>query len=186
MVAPWYQGKTPSDYAFEGHFGRVCTANAAPLRRGDPKIFAEEVSRRILKPAFVPQLYSLAQLSSNTIGQRCLDQSETSRASSLFNLVSLSFTCISYLPSLLIEIMTSSNPVPESLSAAGLSNAAALNKINDTLVGMWDLHETDAGAPEESCFLRYTANGGESVIGRDDRRLVQKRDFMPGGKYRCE
>ncbi len=91
MVAPWYKGKTPSDYAFKGHFGRVRTANAAPLRRGDPKIFAEEVSRRILKPAFVPQLHSLAQLSSNNIGQRCLDQSENK---SRFKLIQPRFSLI--------------------------------------------------------------------------------------------
>lgn len=72
------------------------------------------------------------------------------------------------------------------LGNAGLNNAAALNAITDTLVGMWDLKDTSIEAPEESAFLEYKTEGVEGIVGDDGRVRVQKEDFKPGGKYRCK
>ena len=54
-------------------------------------------------------------------------------------------------------------------------------------VGVWGLRSTEfteIEAPENTESL-FSGNAGESVIGEDNRKRVNKKDFMPGGKYRC-
>ena len=74
----------------------------------------------------------------------------------------------------------------ESLGAAGLINAAALNAITDTLVGIWDLSDVKDDVPEAAEALSYQNPGDESVVGTDERERVANADILPGGKYRCE
>lgn len=55
-------------------------------------------------------------------------------------------------------------------------------------VGVWNLRSTEfteLEAPENTESL-FSGSVGESVIGEDNRKKVNKKDFMPGGKYRCK
>lgn len=55
-------------------------------------------------------------------------------------------------------------------------------------VGVWDLRSTEfteLEAPENTESL-FNGTVGESVLGQDGRKKVNKKDFMPGGKYRCK
>lgn len=54
-------------------------------------------------------------------------------------------------------------------------------------VAVWNLNSTEfteIEAPENTESL-FSGTAGESVIGEDNRKKVNKKDFMPGGKYRC-
>ncbi len=71
-------------------------------------------------------------------------------------------------------------------NAIALANTATLNKLTDTIVGVWDLeHPGDEHAPKAEAML-YTNPGDESVLGEDERQPVHPQDFGPGGKYRCK
>ena len=54
--------------------------------------------------------------------------------------------------------------------------------------GVWSLQSTELEVPEktESLFAGPIGDKDETVIGEDGRKRVSKKDFMPGGKYRCE
>lgn len=69
---------------------------------------------------------------------------------------------------------------------------AALNlnvkayEVRRTLAAVWNLESTRAEvpAPEATFSLNMRNEGSESVVGEDDRVLVDKMHFAPGGKYR--
>ena len=72
---------------------------------------------------------------------------------------------------------------------------AALNlnvkayEVRRTLAAVWNLGPTraDPPAPEAAFSLDMRNEGSESVIGEGDERvLVDKMHFAPGGKYRCK
>lgn len=71
---------------------------------------------------------------------------------------------------------------------------AALNlnvkayEVRRTLAAVWNLESTRAEvpAPEATFSLNMRNEGSESVVGEDDRVLVDKMHFAPGGKYRCK
>jgi len=55
-------------------------------------------------------------------------------------------------------------------------------------VAVWNLRSTEfteIEAPEDTESL-FSGSSGESVIGIDDWKKVNKKDFMPGGKYGCK
>lgn len=64
--------------------------------------------------------------------------------------------------------------------------------------GVWNLESTELEVPEktESLFgdlighkdepTKDEPDKDESIIGVDGRKRVSKKDFMPGGKYRCK
>ena len=71
---------------------------------------------------------------------------------------------------------------------------AALNlnvkayEVRRTLAAVWSLQSTRAQppAPEATFSLDMKNESSESVIGDDQRVLVDKNHFAPGGKYRCK
>lgn len=72
---------------------------------------------------------------------------------------------------------------------------AALNlnlkayEVRRTLAATWNLAPTQAQPPppEAAFSLNMKNEGQESVVGNsDERRLVDKVHFAPGGKYRCK
>ena len=72
---------------------------------------------------------------------------------------------------------------------------AALNlnvkayEVRRTLAAVWNLQSTIARppAPEATFSLDMKNESSESVVGdEDDRVLVDKTHFAPGGKYRCK
>ena len=72
---------------------------------------------------------------------------------------------------------------------------AALNlnvkayEVRRTLAAVWDVDSTRAQPPppEAAFSLDMKNESSESVVGEGDERiLVQRRDFAPGGKYRCK
>ena len=71
---------------------------------------------------------------------------------------------------------------------------AALNlnvkayEVRRTLAAVWNLAPTRAQppAPEATFSLDMKNESQESVVGDDERRLVDKIHFAPGGKYRCK
>ena len=70
---------------------------------------------------------------------------------------------------------------------------AALNlnlkayELRRTLAAVWDLKPTlkQPPSPETTFSLDMKNEGYESVLGDDERLLVDKVHFAPGGKYRC-
>lgn len=67
-----------------------------------------------------------------------------------------------------------------------LDNTAVVNRVTDTIVGVWDLKPTEEQAPESAVSYKYEAEGSESVVGTDERQKVSPADFAEGGKYRCK
>ena len=72
---------------------------------------------------------------------------------------------------------------------------AALNlnlkayEVRRTLAAVWELDPTPAQPPppEAAFSLDMRNEGAESVVGgSDERALVDKTHFAPGGKYRCK
>ena len=71
---------------------------------------------------------------------------------------------------------------------------AALNlnvkayEVRRTLAAVWNVQATKAQppSPESVSSLDMKSEGTKFVVGEDDRMLVDKKDFAPGGKYRCE
>lgn len=70
---------------------------------------------------------------------------------------------------------------------------AALNlnvkayEVRRTLAAVWDVEPTHAQPPESALSLDMKNESSESVVGEvDERVLVEKRHFAPGGKYRCK
>ncbi|KAK3375574.1 hypothetical protein B0T24DRAFT_697817 [Lasiosphaeria ovina] len=56
-----------------------------------------------------------------------------------------------------------------------------------TTVAVWDLNyneHNDTTPPADTEALLSVRPGEESIVGKDERVLVSKDDFMPGGKYR--
>lgn len=71
---------------------------------------------------------------------------------------------------------------------------AALNlnvkayELRRTMAAVWNLRSTpkQPPSPEAAFSLDMKNEGEESVVGgSDERRLVDKAHFAPGGKYRC-
>ena len=79
---------------------------------------------------------------------------------------------------------TTTISVTESVGLVGLRNTATKNKLTDTVIPLWDLTSTGDGIPSAEAF-NHTNPNAESVIGDDERVLVSKEHFAPGGKYRC-
>ncbi|KAI5802969.1 hypothetical protein EDC01DRAFT_786657 [Geopyxis carbonaria] len=73
---------------------------------------------------------------------------------------------------------------PRPYLGAALDNVAVVNRVMDTVVGVWDLRPTTESAPESAVCPKYENAGAESVCGTDERTKVDPRDFMEGGKYR--
>ena len=71
---------------------------------------------------------------------------------------------------------------------------AALNlnvkayEVRRTLAAVWTLQSTRAQppGPEATFSLDMKNESSESVVDGDDRVLVDKIHFAPGGKYRCK
>ena len=55
-------------------------------------------------------------------------------------------------------------------------------------VGVWTLRSTEFTElePPEKTESLFTPSFDESVVGEDNRKRVNKKDLMPGGKYRCK
>ncbi|KAH0555794.1 hypothetical protein GP486_006262 [Trichoglossum hirsutum] len=70
------------------------------------------------------------------------------------------------------------------LISSGLRTAAVLNQMTNTIVGRWDLTDTDSKAPEEASFYSYSNGHDESVINEDSRVPVDGADIRSGGVYR--
>lgn len=71
---------------------------------------------------------------------------------------------------------------------AALNLNAKAYEVRRTLAAVWNLAPTRAQqpAPEATFSLDMKNESLESVNGDDDRRLVDKIHFAPGGKYRCK
>lgn len=58
-----------------------------------------------------------------------------------------------------------------------------------TRIGVWDLDSESFAdeMPPANAESIYSVNiGPENIIGTDDRKLVSRKDFSRGGKYRCQ
>lgn len=73
-----------------------------------------------------------------------------------------------------------------SIAALNLNQKAF--EIRQTIAGVWDLKPSTSEAPESASVssLDMRNDSQESVLGEDERIKVSAKDFMPGGKYRCE
>ena len=72
---------------------------------------------------------------------------------------------------------------------AALNLNAKAYDVRRTLAATWNLGPTKAQppSPEATFSLNMKNEGQESVVGdSDERRLVDKIHFAPGGKYRCK
>ena len=72
---------------------------------------------------------------------------------------------------------------------AALNLNVKLYDVRRTLAATWNLAPTPAQppSPETAFSLDMRNEGQESVVGdSDQRRLVDKDHFAPGGKYRCK
>ena len=70
---------------------------------------------------------------------------------------------------------------------AALNLNAKAFETRRTLAGVWDLQPSDSThAPESALMLDMKNESQESVVGGDERLLVDERHFSPGGKYRCK
>lgn len=79
--------------------------------------------------------------------------------------------------------------VPSVKPFEGTAIMHQLQKTKNVKAAVWELRSKEHAEPEapkntESLFSGY--NPPESVIGIDNRTKVHKKDFMPGGKYRCK
>lgn len=80
-----------------------------------------------------------------------------------------------------------STPAPKVVSNDS-SAAKKPTTARNLKVGVWNLRSTEfteIEAPENTESL-FSASSGESVVGEDNRKRVNKKDLMPGGKYRCK
>ena len=71
---------------------------------------------------------------------------------------------------------------------AALNLNVKAHEVRRTLAAVWSLQSTHVKppSPESTFSLDMKNESSESVVGDDDRVLVDKSDFAPGGKYRCE
>ena len=71
---------------------------------------------------------------------------------------------------------------------AALNLNAKAYEVRRTLAAVWNLAPTRAQppAPEATFSLDMKNESQESVSGDDDRVMVDKIHFAPGGKYRCK
>ncbi|KAL9602705.1 MAG: hypothetical protein Q9219_001695 [cf. Caloplaca sp. 3 TL-2023] len=69
---------------------------------------------------------------------------------------------------------------------AALNLAAKANDVRQTTAAVWDMAPTAAQppSPEATFSLNMTNDVDESVVEGDERTLVDKIHFAPGGKYR--
>ena len=90
-------------------------------------------------------------------------------------------------PTLLLEAVVSDVIAIEAktVDSQALSINAAINKMTTTIAGVWDLGTTKNEVPKTTVFVAHKNAGAESVQEGDDRKLVEPRDFNPGGKFRC-
>ena len=70
--------------------------------------------------------------------------------------------------------------------AVALANTATLNKLNDTLVPIWDLEAPSNERVPKAEPRLYTNPGDENVLDSDERVIVPPNDFGRNGKYRCK
>ena len=62
-------------------------------------------------------------------------------------------------------------------------------EVRRTLAAVWELQASPAQPPPPKSIMSLDMKneGSESVVGDGDERvLVDKAHFAPGGKYRCE
>lgn len=74
--------------------------------------------------------------------------------------------------------------VPQVTNGSTASHTTPQSK--NVKVGVWNLNSTEfteLEAPENTESL-FSGTAGESVLGEDSRKRVDKKDLMPGGKYR--
>ena len=72
---------------------------------------------------------------------------------------------------------------------AALNLNVKSHEVRRTLAAVWNLAPTERQppSPEAAFSLDMKNEGQESVVGSsDERRLVDKVHFAPGGKYRCK
>jgi hypothetical protein len=75
----------------------------------------------------------------------------------------------------------------DSVGLVGLKSLATKNKLSDTVVPIWDLTTTSSKVPEKAEAFLAVNPGQESMVGAGDERvMVPKEHFAPGGKYRCK
>lgn len=76
----------------------------------------------------------------------------------------------------------------DNISLAALHLNQKAFEIRQTIAGVWDLKSSTSEAPESASVssLDMKNDSHESVVGEDERIKVSAKDFMPGGKYRCE
>lgn len=75
----------------------------------------------------------------------------------------------------------------DSVGLVGLKSLATKNKLTDSVVPIWDLTPTSSKVPERAEAFLAINSGQESVVGGGDERVIVPREhFAPGGKYRCK
>jgi len=77
---------------------------------------------------------------------------------------------------------------PTSHVVDGATSTSSTPETKNVKAGVWDLRSTEFAeleAPDNTESL-FSGDPGESVLGEDSRTKVNKKDFMPGGKYRCK
>jgi len=86
-----------------------------------------------------------------------------------------------------MAIITSQVSKSNDIQQAALNLTAKAFELRQTIAGVWDLGSSDAAPAESAVSLDMTNPSSESVIhGEDGRKPVPEKDFLPGGKYRCE
>lgn len=86
---------------------------------------------------------------------------------------------------------TTKNTVAKSYDVrdAALNLAAKAYDVRRTVAAVWNVKPTapQSPSPEATFSLDMTNSSEESVVdGGDERVLVDKSSFAPGGKYRCK
>lgn len=70
----------------------------------------------------------------------------------------------------------------------GTTTTSPTPQSKNVKAGVWELRSTEfteLEAPENTESL-FSGDPSESVLGEDGRKMVNKKDYMPGGKYRCK
>jgi hypothetical protein len=73
----------------------------------------------------------------------------------------------------------------KTVDSQALSINAAINKMTTTIAGVWDLDTTKNEVPKTTVFVAHKNAAAETIHEDDGRKLVEPKDFNPGGKYRC-
>lgn len=85
-------------------------------------------------------------------------------------------------------------PLPKPITQHKKPNTQpVIPQAKNVTFGVWNLESTELEVPEKTESLfgdpighKVEPDKDESVIGVDGRKRVSKKDFMPGGKYRCK